>query len=73
LLAVGLISSTPKLQAAFALQGCKLAKLFAKHFKVGEQQQALQSSCANIATGNAARLVLEPPHLHVSQTPTNGT
>jgi len=32
-------------------QGCKVAKLFAKHFKVGEQLQALQASCTNIATG----------------------
>jgi len=37
-------------------KGCKVAKLFAKHFKVGEQLQALQASCTNIATGTPNRM-----------------
>lgn len=38
------------------LQVCRVAKLFAKHFKLEEQQQELQSRCVNIATGTPNRM-----------------
>ncbi len=44
-----------KSQQRLRLQACKVAKLFAKHFKVEEQQQALQAACTNIATGTSPK------------------
>lgn len=38
------------------LQSCRVAKLFAKHFKVEEQQQVLAGQHVNIATGTPNRL-----------------
>ena len=38
------------------LQICRVAKLFAKHFKVEEQSKDLQSRCVNIATGTPHRM-----------------
>lgn len=38
------------------LQVCRVAKLFAKHFKIEEQSKDLQSRCVNIATGTPHRL-----------------
>ena len=38
------------------MQRCRLGKLFAKHFKVEEQQRELDSRCINIATGTPHRM-----------------
>ena len=38
------------------MQGCRLGKLFAKHFKVEGQQRGLESRCINIATGTPNRM-----------------
>lgn len=38
------------------LQACRVAKLFAKHFKVDEQEKELQARCVNIAVGTPNRI-----------------
>lgn len=37
-------------------EGCTIAKLFAKHFKIEEQAQFLKNMPVNIAVGNPNRL-----------------
>jgi superfamily II DNA/RNA helicase len=44
------------IHAALLAQVCKVAKLFAKHFKVPEQQRLLESTVVGIASGTPNRL-----------------
>ena len=37
-------------------QVCRIAKLFAKHFKIKQQQDELSQRCVNIATGTPNRM-----------------
>ena len=39
-----------------AAQECRIAKLFAKHFKVAEQQKLLEGAAVGIASGTPNRL-----------------
>lgn len=54
---------------AWLLQVCKVAKLFAKHFKVEEQQKELSSRPVNIATGTPNRMakLAETGHLKLNR------
>ena len=39
------------------MKACRVAKLYAKHFKVEEQKKVLQEAVVNVATGTPNRLV----------------
>ena len=51
------------------MQICRIAKLFAKHFKVEEQQSDLSSRAVNIASGTPNRMtkLAESGHLKLDR------